>query len=342
MAKTATNASMQETFWSAATWYEAETRLITQDFMGTGEDAVIMVMNDLMTNAGATVYFPLVTNLDGAGVSDDNVLIGNEEALLTYAESVTVNQYRHGVRLPGAMESQKVKANYYTIAKKVLSRRLAEQMDELIIRMLGGDTTASFGSAGEACTNVIYGGAAATTASAASTTTAWLGHYEITRLREQAAILDPQIKAVETVGGVDQFALLLHDSQWAKILASDTTISNAYKDATPRSKSGALFTGALTRWMGTNFYVSKYVYAPASGARRALLLGAQAGAFAAAKKPFWREDQGSSHADYGNTPGIACGRIAGFQKVAFNSVDFGVYACDSYAPSTGMAGVAHS
>lgn len=342
MALTHTIAAMQEEYWSSKTWYEAETKLTVTDFMGSGEDSIIMVLDDLETNAGDVITFPLVMDMDGAGVSDDNVLIGNEEALLTYDEGVTVLQYRHGVRLPGAMDSQKVKADYYKIAKKVLGRRLAQQMDELIIRMLGGDTTASFGSAGEALTTVIFGGSVATLVSAASTTTAWLGAYELVRLREQAALADPQIRAPQTSGGVDQFGLLMHDSVWAKIIASDTTIASAYRDAVPRSKSGPMFTGAIMRYMGTNFYPSKYVYASASGARRSTLLGAQAGVFAAAKRPFWKEDKVSSHADYGNTPGIAVGRIAGFQKVQFNGKDFGVIGMDSYAPATGLAGVAHA
>ena len=342
MALTHTIAAMQESYWSAKTWYEAESKLVVTDWMGQGEDSIIQVMDDLETNAGDNITFPLVMDMDGAGVSDDNVLIGNEEALVTYSEGVTVLQYRHGVRLPGAMESQKVKADYYKIAKRVLARRLATQMDELIIRMLCGDTTASFGSAGEACTNILFGGAVTTTVSAASTTTAWLGDLEIVRLREQAALADPQIKATQTVSGVDQFGLLLHDSQWAKILASDTTIASAYEDAVPRSATGPIFTAALMRWKGVNFYVSKFVYAPASGARRALLLGAQSGVFAAAKRPFWKEDKVSTHADFGNTPAIATGRIAGFQKVIFNSKDFGVIAMDTYAPATGIAGAAHS
>jgi len=342
MALTHTVAAMQEEYWSERTWYEAESKLIATDFMGPGEDSVIMVLDQLEKNAGDTITFPLAMDMDGAGVTDDNVLIGNEEALVTHSEGVTILQYRHGVRLPGAMENQKVKADYYKIAKKVLSRRLAQQMDELIIRMLSGDTTASFGSAGEAMTTVLFGGSVATLVSAASTTTAWLGALEIVRLREKAVLADPQIRAPKTIGGVDQYGLLMHDSVWAKILASDTTIASAYRDAVPRSSSGPMFTGAIFRYLGTNFYPTKYAYASADGARRSVLLGAQAGVFAACKKPFWKEDKFSSHADYTNTLGIAVGRIAGFQKVVFNGKDFGVVGMDSYAPAGGLAGVAHA
>lgn len=51
-----------------------------------------------------------------------------------------------------------------------------------------------------------------------------------------------------------------------------------------------------------------------------LLFGAQAGAWAVAREPFWEEDV----FDYKNQVGFCTGMVQGFVKTAFNSQDYGL------------------
>lgn len=72
--------------------------------MGTDERAIIQVKEDLTTKAGNSIWFQLVKDLTGAGIEDDNLLEGSEEALGNYGMNVIVHQLRHAVVIGGHEE----------------------------------------------------------------------------------------------------------------------------------------------------------------------------------------------------------------------------------------------
>jgi N4-gp56 family major capsid protein len=68
-------------------------------YMGTSENALIQVKEDLVKRNGDSVTFALVNDLTGAGVTGNTSLEGSEEALGSRSFKVTVAMLRNGVRV---------------------------------------------------------------------------------------------------------------------------------------------------------------------------------------------------------------------------------------------------
>ena len=68
-------------------------------YMGTTENALIQVKEDLTKKNGDSVTFALVNDLAGAGVTGSAALDGAEEALNSRSYKLTVNMLRNGVRV---------------------------------------------------------------------------------------------------------------------------------------------------------------------------------------------------------------------------------------------------
>lgn len=69
-----------------------------EPYMGTSASDIIHVINDLDTD-GYTIRVPLLKQLKGSGVSGDQRLSGNEEALNQFYQDITWDFYRHGVEI---------------------------------------------------------------------------------------------------------------------------------------------------------------------------------------------------------------------------------------------------
>ena len=78
-------------------------------YMGEGPNVGIQVVSDHTRGheieAGDTVYTTLLMNLTGSGQSGDNDLQGNEESLVLYRQTVTINQLRQAVKSAGQNET---------------------------------------------------------------------------------------------------------------------------------------------------------------------------------------------------------------------------------------------
>ena len=68
-------------------------------YMGTTENALIQVKEDLTKKNGDSVTFALVNDLSGAGVTGSTALDGAEESLNSRSYKLTVNMLRNGVRV---------------------------------------------------------------------------------------------------------------------------------------------------------------------------------------------------------------------------------------------------
>lgn len=69
-------------------------------YMGKGNESIIITIEDLAKgNGGDTVIVPLITRLDNSTVRGDEVLSGNESALGSATDRITVNFIRHAVKV---------------------------------------------------------------------------------------------------------------------------------------------------------------------------------------------------------------------------------------------------
>lgn len=98
--ETRINAALVPTTWLKDFVVEAYRKSAYDKYMGAGMDNIIVTLEDLTkANNGDTVIVPLVTRLDNAVVRGEQVLSGNESALGTANDRVTVDFIRHGVKI---------------------------------------------------------------------------------------------------------------------------------------------------------------------------------------------------------------------------------------------------
>jgi N4-gp56 family major capsid protein len=77
-------------------------------------------------------------DLVGDGVIGDNEREGNEEAMMSYNQIVTIDMISHGVRQKGKLSDQKTVINFRENGRDRLAYWLANRMDQLAFLTLGG------------------------------------------------------------------------------------------------------------------------------------------------------------------------------------------------------------
>lgn len=98
--ETRINPALVPTAWLKDFVVEAYRKSAYDRYMGSGMDNIIVTLEDLSkANNGDTVIVPLVTRLDNSTVRGEQVLSGNESALGTANDRVTVDFIRHGVKI---------------------------------------------------------------------------------------------------------------------------------------------------------------------------------------------------------------------------------------------------
>ena len=77
-------------------------------FWGTSSNNMIQVFDDTNKGSGDKITVPLRMQLSGRGVGETESLEGNEEALVTYSDSVLINDLAHAVRVKMTIDAQRV------------------------------------------------------------------------------------------------------------------------------------------------------------------------------------------------------------------------------------------
>jgi N4-gp56 family major capsid protein len=304
--------NLVEKAWSKQLWREAEKDNFFAKFTGTGTDAIIQVKTELKKDAGDQITVPLLMRLVGEGVTGDNMLEGNEEALQFYDCQVKVDQIRHAVRLKGRMEEQKTSLNLRTAAKDSLKTWFVEKQEKMIVEALTANPTVE---------HTVF--ANGRTSEDAITDADVFTADMISIAARKAKTLEPKIRRVRVEG--KEYYVMLVDNYQARDLKNDTKWLEAQKHANVRGSENPIFTGMLGVYDGVVVHEYENLIRTETGASsakvgHALLLGAQAGIKGVAQEATWKEDT----FDYGNKVGFATGAIMGVAKSVFNNKDFAV------------------
>lgn len=321
-------------------------------------DSVISFFRETKKSAGDKITFPLVMQLTGDGVSENETQEGNEESLTTYYDDLLINELSHAVRVKnkGTIDSQRVLLNLRSIARDRLRDWYAKRMSVSFFNQVSGYTLE---------TRAKYYGFNAPTApstnrklfvdaalSGAYNSDDDLGAADVFTLRwidyakEKAETTDPMIRPI-MVGGEKKYVLYLHPYQITDIRTNTSTGQwlDIQKAAMMGGKNSGnpIYTGALGEYNGVVLRKSFDVKAGISAAgaavttvRRAVLLGAQAAAIA-----FGRDSGITDYEwvektfDYDRELGISVQTIFGLTKTVFNSNDFGCMTISSYAAAHG-------
>jgi N4-gp56 family major capsid protein len=315
MATTSVTSGLVAQLWSKELWKDVQDEMFwtTHGLVGEGPNAVIQKLTNLKKQPGDTINFGLTTKLSGSGKSGDDTLEGYEEAISSYAETVTVNQIRNAVRIAGNFEEQQACYDMRKDAKEKLKIWLAEYIQDQFFTTLGTSPTTN---------RLVYCSADHTADVAAFDTDDKLSTAYISKAKRKAMLASPLIRPIN-IKGKPHYLLVVHPYA-ARDLRADSTWLAAQEYAGIRGEDNPLFSGALGVWDGVIVHehpsVRRFISASTNYVCSNLLLGAQAGAWAVAQEPFWKEDK----FDYDNQVGFATGMIQGFVKTQFNSEDYGV------------------
>lgn len=334
-------------------------------FMGEGANNVIQVSRELAKRKGDMETFGLVARLSGNGVTGDDELEGNEEAMLSYSEQVAIDQIRNAVRLKGKLDAQKTVYDQISSARENLRMWLKEFRAQQIMYKLGGVTNPSLkdvnGSAllgsptwsntpdyiadadeaaGAGARYLCINTGGTDVLAAGNTMTLDF----VTKVATKAKLANPKIQPID-VGGESIYVMYLHPLQ-ARDIRISSDWKTAQENAKVRSDKNPVFRGALGYWSNVLLIENEYVpfldiseagrsfrgvsvgTTCAVDAARALLCGRQAVLSAEASNP---EALVVKSFDFDNKEAVAVSFIGGDQKAMFNSKEFGVIAADTAA-----------
>ena len=360
----------QLTVWMRTVWREARNKSYLFAFAGTDENSMIQRVTALSkTTDGARAVITLVSDSQGDGVVGDNELETNEEALSANDQIISIDQLRHAHRQKGRMAEQASVVKFRDVAKNNLTYWLSDRVDQL------GFLVASGISFSQQCNGAPRIGsqwpllkyaadvsvpsanryfrwnAAATTLLPGDTTQIVAADKPTWKMLVQlkAQAVNSYIRPLRDSNGIEAYNVFMCPDGIAA-LKQDADFIEIWKLAQERGKNNPIFKGTAAGGKvgiyidGLNILEYRHVYntdGAASGLKwgsggtvdgqRVLLMGAQALAFADIGMARWDEKE----FDYGNSVGIATGKIFGILKPKLFSIysqskeDFSIIACDT-------------
>jgi N4-gp56 family major capsid protein len=316
-------------------------------YMGTDENSIIQMKEDLTKKKGDRLTFALVNRLSNAAVTGTGTLEGNEEELLSRSHLLTVDKRRNGIRV-AEMSEQKSAIDLRMAGKAMLKGWAIDDTRELVIRALNSYrsgntiqtwfTSAEFDAIAAADRNAwlvdnadrTVWGSAGTGGSVFATEHNKLDNTDdkmkasvLSTAKILAQTASPKIRPIRTKGDEEWYVLFAHPYQLRDLVLSDTVFQAAQREARERSKENPLFRGADFVWDG--IIIRSIPELPIVGANidsgsavttcQAFLCGAQAVGYGLAKR--WASK--TETFDYGDKVGVAIEQIYGVEKLCFGS-----------------------
>ncbi len=318
-------------------------------YMGSHENAVIHVKENLTKTQGDRITFALVHDLGGAGVSGNSTLEGNEEALDTRSHAIDVDVLRHAVVVTD-WEEQKSALGLREAGKSRLKNWALKRMRMDVIAALGSIDGVAHGTATEGqkdtwlqnnVDRVLFGASKSNTAGGAGTedhslslanvdsAADTLSPGMVSLAKRMAQEADPKIRPLN-VDGDEEWFILFAQPRAFRDLKNDTDMMAANREGWTRGKENPLFTGGDLIWDGVIIKeipeISAITGVGAAGIDVApnYLCGAQAVGLAWAQ----RTRTATQDTDYTFRHGVAVQEIRGIQKLRF-----GTGASDTDTPS---------
>ena len=338
--------------WSKMFAVEALKATEIRPLMGEGKGSIITIKTELKKGAGDKITHGLRMQMTGDGVTENEVLEGNEESLTLYDDALYINELMHAARVKNsghAIDDQRVLFNCRMEARDGLKDWFAKRYSVTFFNQVAGYTPQSstkytgLNSVIAPSTNRLT---IAETGSSADEDLDSNDTFNLTWIdyvKEKAVTATPQLRPVK-VGGVDKYVLYMHPYQVTDMRTNTSTgqwldIEKAAMNGGKISKN-PIYTGAIGEYNGVILRwshdvpqgVNSSTGAAITTVRRAVLLGAQAACHAVGKDNGptsykWVEET----FDYKRELGVSVQAIFGQKKSVFNSVDFGSIVLSTYA-----------
>lgn len=303
-------------------------------YMGTDENSVIQVKDDLSKKAGDSLTFALVNKLTGSGVTGSTSLEGNEEDMVSRSFRVYVDKIRNGVRV-AEMEEQRSAIDLRNAARSVLKTWMTDKTTDDLIEALMSINGTNYASADATARNawmvdnadrVLIGALAsnynathATALANVDNTDDKLSPAILSQMKRIALTANPKIRPIMSKDGERNYVVFAGPRPF-RDLAANSTMTQANREARLRGVDNPLFVGADLVWDGMIIKQIDDIPTFAAGASSiaispVFLCGAQALAVAYAKRTTSRTEV----FDYGDKNGVAIEEIRGIKKMIFGS-----------------------
>lgn len=338
MAETTARAGLTPQQWDDQFFMEYVRDSRFRRYMGTDENAIIQLKDDLTRKPGDRVTFANVRKLNGDGVTGNQVLEGNEDELDSRSMSVAVNPLRNAVVVTD-WDDQKSTIDLRNAGKTALKLWAMEKMRDGTIAAFYSINGVLYTTATEAqkdawladnSDRVLFGSAISNntgndhSASLANidNTSDKLTCAMVSLAKRRAQLASPAIKPIRLAEDEEWFVMFANSFAF-RDLSQDAPMVEANRTARPR-ESGALsnnplFTGGSLQWDGVIIReIPEIPYLAGVGAGGIqvganFLCGAQAIGVAWAQ----RTKSTTNVRDYGFRTGVGVQEIRGIEKLLF-------------------------
>lgn len=358
------NDALAVKLWSKKLAVEVSKATPIAPLIGTSTNSIIQLKSETQKGKGDKITFGLRTQLVGDGVTENQVLEGNEEALSTYSDALYINELDHAVRVKneGTIDVQRVPFDLRDEAVAGLSDWYGDRLSMMFFIQTGGYTAPTLAFEGRTVTltsvhwgfnaptapttgRIIRAGSQAT--DQALTSANIFDLTLIDKAAEAAKTANPKIRPV-MINGEKHYVMYLHPYQVTDLRTSTSTGQwlDIQKAAEKRGKDNPIFDGSLGMYNNVILREAEHVVTGVNGStsaeittvRRAVLLGAQSCVvgFGMNKGPT-RYTTVEKTFDYDRELGVAAKTILGMKKTQFGTgtagaaVDFGTVVVSTYA-----------
>jgi N4-gp56 family major capsid protein len=336
--------------WSKRLSVEVLQDTYAMRFTGKSQGALIEIKDETAKGPGDKVTFALRMQMTQDGVVGDDTAEGSEEAIVTYSDSIVIDQLRLLTRSKGKMSEQRVPFSVREEGLSGLKDLWTDRLDEAFFNQVCGNTVQSLiartglqaVTAPDSDHIIRFGANAAADESITTTATFALGILDTAV--ERARTLSPGIRPIK-INGQDHFVAFLHPYQVTAMRSSTTTgqwldISKAMYQGS--GSDNPIYNGALGMYNNVVLHQDKRVTLGVAAAgtavaavRRGVFCGAQAAVMAFGREGGperfnWVEKT----FDYDNQLGISAGLIHGLKKTIYNAKDFGTIVLATYATAS--------
>lgn len=356
----AANDALTNKLWAKKLAVEVSKATEIAPLIGNSTNSIIQLRDETQKGAGDQVTFGLRRQLIGDGVTENQVLEGNEEALTTYSDSIYINELAHAVRVRNeqTIDAQRVLFDMREEANQGLVDWYADRMSMAAFIQWCGYTAPTMTFEGRTIPilkPVHYGNNTPTAPSSArqiwagtATNDQGLGVSDtfsltlIDKAVERAKLANPRIRPVR-VDGADRYVMYLHPTQVTSLRTNTST--GQWLDITKSVYMGSrqnnpIYNGSLGEYNGVVLREAEHVTtgvnsstgAEITTVRRAVLLGAQSAvaAFGNRMAPE-RYKRVEETFDYQRELGVSAQTVWGIKKTVFNGQDFGTIVVSTYA-----------
>ena len=256
--------------WSRDFWKVARNQSFINQFAGAGSNAMVQRVTELTKNQkGTKANITLLADMTGDGITGDNTLEGNEEALRAFDISIGLDQLRFANRIAGRMADQKTVVNFREQSRDALAYAMADRCDQLAFLTLSGvaytqknngGLRATSASAGHELVDLEFASDVsaptsdrhrrwdATSGLVAGDTTAVdgtdkIGYRTIVELKAYAK--DNYIRGIRGAGNQETFHMFVTPQQMAALKLDSDFLANV-RNAGVRGTSNSLFSGSAS------------------------------------------------------------------------------------------------